>query len=611
MKLRELNLLLGLLISVFALAQNSSFENFTTTDGLVNNDVRAITQTPNGDLWFGTLGGLSMYNGTNFTNYTTDEGMPGNQVDYLTSDINGNIWFAAEWSNKGLVKFDGTTFTPYTMDSGLISNDIASIAADENGWVWVGHWGAGLSVFRGDTFVNFNEGNGELCDDYVTSVFMREGKVYANGYNGCISVLSNTGWSSINGPLQLGVGELSYSTMDVYGSIWGKTYDYNSDDVWVYDIETEVWTKKTAGLIGMSYIGQIYCDYLGVTWVVADNGIHSYDTITGWSNFSGKIAGNRHSSVLMDMDYKMWFGDKGAGLTKLTQKFDLTGEVNKRNNISGSALLKLYKVNKEGSIGEALDGGTGSGALQTEYDFKGVDIGRYILWGSLRVNYPETYYNMKGKWEDSDILYFGNYLTNYNIYFNTLDYLNYNASGTRVIEGTVTDKSTSKGIENLIVTLYDETGEVYLAFTKTLSEGKYSFPNLAINTTYIVRMETAGITNNSVHTVATNASHNTYVGRDFELSALGYNAVNNAVSVNPFEIENEVVYPNPTSGILNIKLQEPAIVSVANIRGAEVERYNLLRDGLHTLDIHTLNPGTYFVKLKTNNKIKVVKLLVY
>ena len=285
--------------------------------------------------------------------------------------------------------------------------------------------------------------------------------------------------------------------------------------------------------------------------------------------------------------------------------------MNKRNNISGSALLKLYKVNNDGSIGEALEGETGSGALQTEFDFKGVDIGRYILWGSLRVNYPETYYTMKGKWEDADILYFGNYLTNYDIYFNTLDYLNYNASGTRVIEGTVTEKSTSKGLENLIVTLYDETGETYLAFTKTLSGGKYSFPNLATNTTYIVRMETAGIENKTVHTVTTKATQVSYSGRDFELSTLGYYAINNAVSINPLELTTEVVYPNPASGNLYIKLQEPTKVSIVNTSGIEVEQYDLLRDGVHTLNIQELNAGTYFVKLFTNNNVKVIKLLVY
>ena len=223
---------------------------------------------------------------------------------------------------------------------------------------------------------------------------------------------------------------------------------------------------------------------------------------------------------------------------------------------------------------------------------------------------PRYILYMKGKWEDADVLYFGNYLTDYSLYFNTLDYLNYNPGGTKVIEGKVTEINTSEGIDNLIVTLYDETGETYLKFAKTMNGGKYIFSNLALNTTYIVRMETAGVANNSVHTVTTKASNNTYSGRDFELSASGYNAINNSVSVNPLAMEGEMIYPNPATSTLTIKLNVPTLVTVFNTSGAEVEQYNLLSSGVHTIDIQSLNAGTYFVKLKTNNNIKVVKLLV-
>ncbi len=51
--------------------RTSLFTNFTTAQGLVNNNVWCIAQDKIGNLWFGTLGGgVSKYDGKKFTNYS-------------------------------------------------------------------------------------------------------------------------------------------------------------------------------------------------------------------------------------------------------------------------------------------------------------------------------------------------------------------------------------------------------------------------------------------------------------------------------------------------------------------------------------------------------------
>ena len=51
-----------------------SFRNFTTSDGLTNNDVHAIIQDKTGKIWFGTRGDITIYDGKTFTTLTDKDG---------------------------------------------------------------------------------------------------------------------------------------------------------------------------------------------------------------------------------------------------------------------------------------------------------------------------------------------------------------------------------------------------------------------------------------------------------------------------------------------------------------------------------------------------------
>ncbi len=66
--------LLVLLLSVEGMAQQYSFSNYTTRNGMVNNEVRCIVQAGNGTMYFGTPTGVSQYDGARFTNYNYKNG---------------------------------------------------------------------------------------------------------------------------------------------------------------------------------------------------------------------------------------------------------------------------------------------------------------------------------------------------------------------------------------------------------------------------------------------------------------------------------------------------------------------------------------------------------
>lgn len=83
---------------------------FTETHGLINKYVQVINKDSEGNIWVGTRGGISVYNGTEFTNYTAADGLVGNDVLSIASGQNGDIWIG---TRNGVSVFDGNSFTNY------------------------------------------------------------------------------------------------------------------------------------------------------------------------------------------------------------------------------------------------------------------------------------------------------------------------------------------------------------------------------------------------------------------------------------------------------------------------------------------------------------------
>jgi ligand-binding sensor domain-containing protein/signal transduction histidine kinase len=99
-----------LLVSTDALAQRYTFHNLNVDDGLVQSQATCLTQDLAGNLWIGTLGGLSRYDGKNFTNYTVRNGLQSNAVWSVAVDSQGSIWIGGQ---LGISEFNGSSFRHY------------------------------------------------------------------------------------------------------------------------------------------------------------------------------------------------------------------------------------------------------------------------------------------------------------------------------------------------------------------------------------------------------------------------------------------------------------------------------------------------------------------
>ncbi len=105
-------------------------------EGFAQSRVRAIVQTRDGYMWFGTDGGLVRFNGETFTAFNTQTGaLKDDEVWALQEDDEGGLWIGTY--GGGLTLFKNGRFRTFTTADGLPDDVIRSLAKDGQGNIWV------------------------------------------------------------------------------------------------------------------------------------------------------------------------------------------------------------------------------------------------------------------------------------------------------------------------------------------------------------------------------------------------------------------------------------------------------------------------------------------
>jgi len=154
-----------------AAAQTTSFIYYGVEQGLSQSQVQCITQDDNGNLWIGTLSGLTRYNGREFKVYSRTDSLAEDWVTSLCKDKDGNIWFG-HWAggismyNARTQKIENLNLEEYTR-----FKTVTAIAQDEKGRFWIATEGAGVFVYdpANKNMVTLTKKDG-LSSDNVYSV---------------------------------------------------------------------------------------------------------------------------------------------------------------------------------------------------------------------------------------------------------------------------------------------------------------------------------------------------------------------------------------------------------------------------------------------------------
>ena len=119
--------------------EDGAIHNITTGNGLPGNLILSISRDRNGNLWLGSMNGLSLFRGFHFIHYTTADGLPGNQILAVKATPDGNIWVGSD--GRGFARLDldhnklkSKFFGP---EVGFTGRHVISIDFDSDGSSWI------------------------------------------------------------------------------------------------------------------------------------------------------------------------------------------------------------------------------------------------------------------------------------------------------------------------------------------------------------------------------------------------------------------------------------------------------------------------------------------
>jgi len=114
-------------------AQQYSFIPLSVEEGLAQTQVFDICSDEHGNIWFGTAGGASRFDGINFKSYSSKNGLNDNLVSNIISK-NGFIWIATQ---QGISRIKDKQVVTFNLEEITEKNNISAIAINDNS-LWVG-----------------------------------------------------------------------------------------------------------------------------------------------------------------------------------------------------------------------------------------------------------------------------------------------------------------------------------------------------------------------------------------------------------------------------------------------------------------------------------------
>ncbi|SMO69500.1 Signal transduction histidine kinase [Saccharicrinis carchari] len=344
--LRSFTLFLLIFLSLKGWASNNyKFDYYSVKHGLAHTHVLSIFQDSKGFLWFGTYGGLHLFNGYTFQIYTSNPGdtnsISNHSVNVIFEDDDGFLWFGTEW---GLNKYDRKSgkFTQFLHDANQINsiahNTIKTINQDSAGIMWIGTYGGGLLRF--DPYNNtFRQFNSERLG-IVNNAFDKINAVVDNG-NHTFWVGTEEGGLFLFDAHKAQVSKKYFSLTnnqqkntlvnsllkDKEGTLWVGTWDegffkyHKSTDSFIYVTchsanETNP-DKDNIRDIVEDNLGNLWLAHFGAGLTKYNIHNNSYQNFYYNKNEKHSLSHNYVWSLFIDKTDNLWAGTFGGGLNKL------------------------------------------------------------------------------------------------------------------------------------------------------------------------------------------------------------------------------------------------------------------------------------------------------
>lgn len=283
-----------------------SMRVYTTEQGLPQNEVRSMAQTPDGYLWFGTRDGVARFDGMKFTVFRqeTTPGIGHNMFGAMLVDRAGRLWVA---TGDGLSCFEHGQFRRYTERDGLPANAVHSLFEDRAGTLWIGTWN-GLAAFDGTHFRKFARQDGLPANSISGLAEDGTGGLWVGTYGGGLAHMTNGKISVLTTQEGLPANFIQTVFHDRSGNLW-------------------IGTQKGSALLNPAGRLQIlhdlpgkticfYQDREGVIWAASDKTFGRYRSGASLVFEQQEGPNQDVEAVFQDRDGSLWVGTSGAGVAR-------------------------------------------------------------------------------------------------------------------------------------------------------------------------------------------------------------------------------------------------------------------------------------------------------
>lgn len=281
------------------------FENFTTANGLPNDHV--YTVLIDGDrIWAGTDDGLALYENHHWKTYTTKDGLAHRAVLSLALDKRtGDVWAG---TMGGLSRISGGRIDSYTqLNSGLSNNVVYGVSIDgEDVWVATAAGGSRLNLRTGQ-WALYNERDTPMVEIWAYGVTATPTKVYyAVWGSGVLEYDQKTKvWDKYEDPDgetemvlfkdQGLIHEITSSVSYVDNVLWVSTYfgDSRYDGRYWHNFLT-----KDSGLPS-DFTNNVKAVDANRAWFCTDKGLAYYDGVN-WAVYRPSLTTGKPEMIVRD-----------------------------------------------------------------------------------------------------------------------------------------------------------------------------------------------------------------------------------------------------------------------------------------------------------------------
>ena len=234
-------------------AQNYPTRHFTMRDGLPSMAIRCIYKDKRGLMWIGTDAGLCSFDGKSFRIFKPSEGMAANQIWAITEDEQGNLWFGSY--GEGLYKYDGRHFKQFTKKDGIVDDRIRVLCWSKNFHCLIVGCQVGVSTIKGNTITSSTEETFNQTNGYTVTGLADAGKfIYITTFG-------------IVNPLRFYPDKNKFVSLNDNG----KSYPKTSFSIFITSKGDTIFSKDFSGIRILKKDGIIQNDSMGQVFGISED----------------------------------------------------------------------------------------------------------------------------------------------------------------------------------------------------------------------------------------------------------------------------------------------------------------------------------------------------